>query len=69
MLYVPKDMSKEVNVSETRFFRSFLLPVSIFFGILFVLIYFIIPILIQKIPPETEIQWRNNYKLLRTESE
>ena len=69
MLYIPKNIPKEVNVSENRFFRSFILPVGIFFGILFVLIYLLIPILIQKIPPETEIQWRNNYKIFRIESD
>ena len=50
MLYVPKDIPKEVNVSETHFFRSFVLPVSLFFGGLFALVYLVIPILIQRIP-------------------
>ena len=69
MLYIPKDIPKEVNVSENRFFRNFILPVGIFFGILFALIYFVVPSLTQKIPPETEIQWRDNYKIFRIESD
>ena len=68
MLYVPKDMPKEVNVSKAHLFKSFILPVGIFFGSLFVLIYFLIPIFIQRISPETEIQWRINYKLLELNS-
>ena len=62
-------MPKEVNISKTHLFRSFILPIVIFFGGLFVLIYFITPILIQKISPETEIKWRDNYKLFRIESD
>ena len=58
MLYIPKDIPKEVNVSKTHLFRSFVLPVGIFFGSLFVLIYLFVPILIQRISPEIEVQWR-----------
>ena len=40
-----------------------------FFGGLFALVYFVIPILIQRIPPETEIQWGNEYQLFEIKSD
>ena len=69
MLYVPKDISKEVNISETHFFRSFVLPVGLFFGVLFVLVYFVVPNLIQRVSPETEIRWIQEYQLFGIRSD
>ncbi len=69
MFYIPKDIPKEVNVSKAHTFRSFILPVGIFFGGLSVLIYLVVPTLIQRISPETEIRWREDYQLLEINSD